>query len=89
MAVYLAKVVIAFEADDASEAADAVSAMLSENLQYGSGAILDWSYVSEYDGGSYRYEYARRSNENADKVRVEGFGTDVNTAYEEAEIEVL
>lgn len=88
MAVYLANVIIAFEANDEGEAADAVSAMLSENLQYGSGAILDWSYKAEYDGGAYRYQYARRSNEDAETVRAEGFGVDVNTAYEEAEPEL-
>ena len=88
MAVYLANVIIAFEADGEGEAADAVSAMLSENLQYGAGAILDWCYRADYDGGAYHYQHARRSSEDAEQARAEGFGADLNTVYDEAEPEL-
>lgn len=55
MARYIAKVLIAIEADDSADAADSISACLTENLKY-NDAILDWSYVREGGG----YSYARR-----------------------------
>lgn len=42
--VFVATVMIAFEADTVSEACDSVSAMLTENLQQ-SGVIIDWQYM--------------------------------------------
>lgn len=89
MAVYIAKVLIAFEADEAAEACDAVSAMLSENLQHGSGAILDWSYHADYDGGSYSYTHPRRTDIAPSEWTEDGPGTDMNTIFDEAATEPL
>lgn len=40
---YISRVYIVVEAEDENEAADAMSACLSENLKY-DGHIVDWSY---------------------------------------------
>lgn len=50
--MYVCTVQIALEADNPAEAADGISACLSENLQ-SSGAIYDWGYLSV--GGQYLY----------------------------------
>lgn len=45
---FIAQVHIVIEADSYAEACDAISAALTENLQYG-GAILDWAYTQRVD----------------------------------------
>lgn len=89
MAVYIAKVLIAFEADSVAEACDAVSAMLSENLQHGSGALLDWSYHADHDGGAYTFTHPRRTPIIATAWTEDGPGTSMNTIFDEAEEEPL
>lgn len=85
MAVYLASVILAFEADNAADAADAVSAMLTENLMQAPDCLLDWSYTATInETGHYVYSDARRSAVPADEVKANGFGTDMNTAFDEA-----
>lgn len=88
MAVYIAKVLIAFEADSAAEACDAVSAMLSENLQQG-GGLLDWSYHADYDGGAYSFTHPRHTPIIAAEWTEDGPGSDMNTIFDEAEQEPL
>ena len=45
MKTYIAIVKLLIPADSEAEACDAISAMLSENLQQ-SNAIIDWAYVN-------------------------------------------
>lgn len=47
---YKAIVQIAIKADNYTEACDAISICLSENLGL-SGAILDWAYLPDNEGG--------------------------------------
>lgn len=49
MARFISQVFIVVEADSESEACDAMSGALSENLKYG-GAIVDWSYAKRGAG---------------------------------------
>jgi hypothetical protein len=48
--VFVATVQIAVFAKEHAEACDAVSECLTNNLQY-NGAIIDWAYLPDGDGG--------------------------------------
>lgn len=48
--VFVATVRIAVKADNNAEACDAISECLTNNLQY-HGAIIDWAYLPDNNGG--------------------------------------
>jgi hypothetical protein len=87
MAVYIARVNIAFEADSVGQACDAVSAMLTHKLQ-SEEAILDWGYHAEFDGTNDVFSHPRLSQYTTDEI-IEGPAPELNTVFDEAKQEAL